>query len=105
MAGFAANSRYAGLVPLTRTGPDGATETFLPRRLIPAPQRFRAFATTQLSGSERIDDIAAAAYGDAELFWRIADALGLEDPAVLLGQEGRRIPLPLPLEVADNGDA
>lgn len=105
MAAFAANSRYAGLVPRSRTAADGRVETFLPRRIVPAPGRFKAFGNRLLTGSERIDDIAAGAYGDPELFWRIADALPLEDPADLLGQEGRRVPLPLPLEVSDHGDA
>lgn len=105
MAEFTANSRYAGLVLRTRTAADGTVETFLPRRIVPAPGRFTAFGIRRLTGSERIDDVAAEAYGDPELYWRIADALPLEDPADLLGQEGRRVPLPLPLEVSDNGDA
>lgn len=105
MTDFPANSRYAGMVPRTRTSETGETETYLPRRLIPAPGRFQPFGFTRLTGSERIDDVAAEAFGDPELYWRIADALGLEDPASLLGEEGRRIPLPLPLEVADNGNA
>lgn len=105
MAAFAPDSRYFGLTLRSRTTPDGTVETFLPRRLIPPPDRFQSFGQTRLSGSERIDDVAAEAYGNPELYWRIADALGLQDPASLLGQEGRLIPLPLPLEVASNGDA
>ncbi|MFN9645962.1 MAG: LysM domain-containing protein [Cyanobacteriota bacterium] len=96
-------SRYAGLVPRQRIAADGSVQTFLPRRLIPAPERFTAFGHRRLSGTERIDDLASEAYGDPELYWRLADALPLEDPADLLGQEGRRIPLPLPLEVSDRG--
>lgn len=105
MTEFAANSRYFGLPLKTRPGPDGETETYLPRRLIPPPERYKAFGLKRLSGSERVDDVAAEAFGDPELFWRIADALRLEDPGSLLGEEGRLVPLPLPLEVANNGDA
>lgn len=100
---FALSSRYAGLVLRRRTAADGIVQTFLPRRIVPPPGRFTAFGQRRLSGSERIEDIASEAYGDPELYWRIADALPLEDPADLLGQEGRRIPLPLPLEVSDSG--
>lgn len=101
----APSSRYAGLVPRQRIAADGTVQTFLPRRIIPQPDRFTAFGQRRLSGTERIDDIAAEAYGDPELYWRLADALPLEDPAELLGQEGRPIPLPLPLEVSDHGVA
>lgn len=105
MANFAPDSRYSGLTLRRHTAPDGTEVTFLPRRLIPPPERYQPFGQTRLSGSERVDDVAADAYGNPELYWRIADALGLEDPASLLGQEGRLIPLPLPLEVSGNGDA
>ncbi|NYT32047.1 LysM domain-containing protein [Rhizobium sp. WYCCWR 11128] len=105
MTEISANSRYFGLPMKVRLRPDGEAESYLPRRLIPAPERYKAFGLKRLSGSERIDDMAAEAFGDPELFWRIADALGLEDPASLLGEEGRPVPLPLPLEVASNGDA
>lgn len=105
MAGFSDNSRYAGLTLRSRTAADGTVETFLPRRIVPAPSRFTAFGIRRLTGSERLDDVAAEAYGNPELYWRIADALPLEDPADLLGQEGSRVTLPLPLEVSDNGDA
>ena len=100
---FALSSRYAGVVLRSRTAPDGTVQTFLPRRIVPPPGSFTVFGQRKLSGSERIEDIATEAYGDPELYWRIADALPLEDPADLLGQEGRRIPLPLPLEVSDSG--
>lgn len=105
MTEFAANSRYFGPQLKTRFGPGGEAETYLPRRLIPQPDRYKAFGFKRLSGSERIDDIAAEAFGDPELFWRIADAMCLEDPGALLGDEGRLVSLPLPLEVASNGDA
>ena len=104
MTSFSANSRYANVPQKTRVSETGEVETYLARRLIPAAENYQAFGHKKLTGSERIDDVAAEAFGDPELFWRIADALALEDPASLLGDEGRLIPLPLPLEVASNGD-
>ncbi|WP_112310791.1 LysM domain-containing protein [Pseudogemmobacter bohemicus] len=102
---FPQNSRYANLAVLTRTGPDGAPQYSLARRILPAPERFVPLDRVRLSGDERPDTLAYAAYGDPALWWRIADAAGEPDPAGLSGPEGRLLTIPLPLEVADNGSA
>lgn len=101
---FPPNSRYAGLAVLTRTLPDGGTETFLSRRILPATDRFVPLETVRLNGSERIDQLSARTYGDPALWWRIADASGEAEPQAVTGQEGRLLTIPLPLEIADDGN-
>lgn len=102
---FPPNSRYYNTAVETRTLPDGRTETFVARRLIPAPERHVAMDRVRLDGSERLDQLAARSIGDPALWWRIADASGEAEPATLTGQPGRLIIIPLPIEIADNGNA
>jgi len=102
-APFPPSSRYHGLEVVIRQLPDGGVEQHLARRVLPAPERFVAAGQRRLDGSERPDTLAYDAYGDPALWWRIVDATGEADPAVLTGAEGRVVMLPLPLEVADHG--
>lgn len=104
-APFPPSSRYH-LVPVrTRTLPDGRVVSYLARRLLPATERHVPLERRRLDGSERPDTLAADAYGDPALWWRVADASGEEDPRDLTGTEGRLVLIPLPLEVADDGRA
>ncbi|HEX4848263.1 MAG TPA: hypothetical protein VFV30_08965 [Novosphingobium sp.] len=101
---FPPNSRYAG-VPLRETTlPDGTTRRFVGRRIIPQTGRYQALDRHRAAGDERIDGLAAASYGDPELYWRICDAGGDADPGEAAGPAGRLILIPLPLEMGDNGD-
>jgi hypothetical protein len=59
----------------------------------------------RLDGSERLDQLAARSYGDPALWWRIADASGQGEPEDVAGVEGRLLVIPLPLEIADDGNA
>ena len=104
-APFAPNSRYAGLAERSLTRPDGTEDRFLARRIIPETAAYVAFDQRRLIGGERIDQIAAEAYGDPLLWWRIADANGDADPGRAGDTPGRVLTLPLPLEVARNGRA
>ena len=102
---FAPSSRYYGLAIQTRTAADGSTETFVARRYIPAVDRFVPLERVRLDGSERLDQLAARSYGDPALWWRIADAAGEGEPEDVTGVEGRLLTIPLPLEIADDGNA
>lgn len=102
---FPPNSRYYGVPLRTRVAVDGTDETFVGRRIIPAMERYRAFDRYRTSHDSRIDNVAAAAFGDAELYWRICDANGDQDPADATTPEGRLLLIPLPLEIADDGNA
>jgi hypothetical protein len=102
---FPVNSRYYGLALRTRTLPDGTTETFVSRRIIPAMARYRPLDRHRTIDNERIDGVAAESFGDPELYWRICDANGDAEPADATAPTGRLLIIPLPLEIADDGNA
>ena len=102
---FPPSSRYHHVATVTRTLPDGTVVAYLARRLLPATERHVPLEMRRLDGTERPDSLAADAYGDPALWWRIVDASGEQDPADLTGTEGRLVLVPLPLEVADDGHA
>ena len=104
-APFPPNSRYQHVPVVARTLPDGTVALHLARRLLPAPERHVPFEYRRLTGAERPDAVAADAYGDPALWWRIVDATGEADPADLSGHPGRLVMIPLPLEIADDGHA
>lgn len=102
---FPMNSRYRDVPLRTRIGPDGTIEEFVGRRIIPAMERYGVAGRYRLIAGDRIDRIAADAFGDAEQYWKICDANGDADPAQAAGPPGRLLVIPLPLEIKDNGDA
>ena len=102
---FPMNSRYYGVALRTRTAEDGSVETFVGRRIIPAIERYGVAGRHRCIAGDRIDRIAADAFGDAEQYWKICDANGDADPAAAAGPPGRLLVIPLPLEIKDNGDA
>ena len=63
---FPPNSRYYGVPLRTRLAADGSDETFVGRRIIPAMDRYRALDRYRTSDDSRIDNVAAAAFGDPE---------------------------------------
>jgi hypothetical protein len=102
---FPPNSRYAGLPIRTRTAADGTTEKFIGRRIIPAMARYRPLTRHRTVSDDRIDKVAAEYFGDAEQYWRICDANGDAEPADATEPLGRLLIVPLPLEIADDGNA
>jgi hypothetical protein len=102
---FPPNSRYRNLPLVKRIAADGTEETFVARRIIPAMERYRALDRRRTDGASRIDDVSDDAYGDPEQYWRICDANGDAQPALATLPEGRLLVIPLPLEMADDGDA
>jgi len=103
--GFAYNSRYRDVPLRVRIGQDGSVETYVGRRIIPALERYTALGRHKTVGDDRIDRIAAEAFGDSEQYWRICDANGDADPALAGEPEGRLLIIPLPLEISDHGDS
>lgn len=102
---FPPNSRYHTVPLRKRTAPDGTEQTFVGRRIIPPMERYRALDRYRTESDSRIDRVSAGAYGDPEQYWRICDANGDAEPATATKPEGRLLVLPLPLEVAQDGDA
>lgn len=102
---FAFNSRYRNVPLRTRIGADGSLETYVGRRIIPAVERYTAVGRHKVVGDDRIDRIAAEAFGDPEQYWRICDANGDSDPGKAAEPDGRLLIIPLPLEISDRGDS
>ncbi|OLL27495.1 hypothetical protein BTH42_32135 [Burkholderia sp. SRS-W-2-2016] len=102
---FSPNSRYRNVPLAIHTAPDGTQTPYVARRIIPAMERYRALERIRPESNLRIDDVAAQAYGDPEQYWRICDANGDAEPAEATKPEGRLLVIPLPLEVASDGNA
>jgi hypothetical protein len=90
-------SRYYGIPTATLPAPDGETAiVYLRRRLLPPAERFALLKERVVSEGDRPDHIAAAELGDAEAFWRIADANSAMRPEDLTSTPGRRLRITLP---------
>lgn len=92
---FAVTSRYYNIPTTTYTTSDGRAITYARRRMLPDPASLTPTGTHLVRDGERLDHIAAAELGDPELFWRIADAHRVLDPAELT-QPGRLLLVTLP---------
>jgi hypothetical protein len=94
---FAANSRYRG-VALARyvRSPGDPGVLYVLRRFIPQRRDIAIAAEHIVQAGERPDLLAARTFGDAELYWRIADANAVNDPFALTDTLGARIVIPQP---------
>jgi len=102
---FPPNSRYYGVPIRTRVDADGTMQSFVGRRIIPAMERYRPLGRHRTVVDERIDGVSAEVFGDPEQYWRICDANGDAEPADATKPLGRLLIIPLPLEIAVDGDA
>ena len=102
---FGPNSRYRDVPLRVRKRPDGSDETFVGRRIIPGLERFTALDRVSADGQTRIDAVAAEAYGDSLLYWRICDANGEAEPANAARPAGKLMLIPMPLEMSTDADA
>jgi len=102
---FAPNSRYAMTVTTTLVTADGRMIPYVRRRFVPAPETFALVSEHSVVSGDRLDNLAAAYFGDAELYWRLADANGALRPDGLTETVGRRLRVTLPAGVpgATNG--
>jgi hypothetical protein len=94
---FAPDSRYSG-VAIGRyvRGPNDPGVVYLLRRFIPQMRDIPIFGEHLVKSGERPDGLAAQAYADAELYWRIADGNAVIDPFALTDTMGGRIKIPFP---------
>ena len=92
---FPPESRYHGVPTAIIATADGTPVTYLQRRFAPPPEAFATLRERRTREGERIDQLAAAEFGDPEAFWLLCDANGalwaeeLEEPGVAV-----RITLP-----------
>jgi hypothetical protein len=97
---FPPTSRYAAVgvttyAPIPAPGEDPLPIRFLRRRLVPKPERFALlYEYTSVEG-DRHDLVAAVHLADPELWWQLADANGVIDPATLTYPVGRRLRITL----------
>ncbi len=87
-------SRYHGVEVAVRTR--GRQVPYLRRRLLPRPGGFAAIGEHTVSAGDRPDLLAHQYLGDAEQWWRIADANPVLDPRELTGTPGRKVRITLP---------
>lgn len=97
-------SRYADVgiahhVPDTEPGVEPVPVAFLRRRLVPRPERFSTLYEVRCVEGDRRDLLAARHYGDAELWWRLADANGVIDPTGMASPPGRVVRVTLPVDM------
>ena len=64
---------------------------YLDRRLCPRTERFALLYEARVAEADRRDLLGHRHLGDAELWWRLADANGVVDPRELTEPVGRRI--------------
>ncbi len=93
---FPPTSRYLGVGvrlyhPAAGPGEVSAPMAYLRRRLCPAPDRFSTLYEHVVVAGDRRELLAFVHVGDAELWWRLADANGVIDPADLTAPVGRRV--------------
>ena len=94
---FPPTSRYAG-VGVDAWDPGGGRPAvpFLRRRFCPRPELFALLYEVGVIEGDRRDLLAYRHLGDAELWWRLADANGVVDPRDIASPVGRRLRVTLP---------
>jgi hypothetical protein len=107
---FPPTSRYATVGTSTyqrrpAPGEEPVPTAYLRRRLVPRPERFALLHEYPCVERDRRDLVAAAELGDAELWWRIADANGVIDPGTMTEPVGRRLRITLQADVPGGADA
>lgn len=89
-------SRYAQTPVKTHALPDGREVNHFARRFLPQPDELAVFGTLTVLGGDRLDTMAARAFGDPELFWRLVDGNRESLPRKLAVEVGRQLRLTLP---------
>ena len=92
---FDQQSRYNGveIAVFERFAGDPGV-AYVRRRFIPSPKGRASAAVHRVSSQERPDLLGATYFGDALLYWQIADANAVVDPNELTDTLGRRILIP-----------
>lgn len=102
-------SRYATVGTTTHTrmaapGEEPGSVACFRRRLVPQPERFAVLHEYACVEGDRRDLVAAHELGDPELWWRLADANGVIDPAGMTLPPGRRLRITLEADVPGAAD-
>lgn len=92
---FKENSRYAKLPVKTHITQDGIEQTYVARRILPKPEELQIAGSEEVASTDRLDLIAARAYGDPTQFWRLVDATTEFEPDRLTETPGTRLRVPM----------
>jgi hypothetical protein len=93
---FPQTSRYYGSEIHRMTLADGRQVAYLGRRFVPPRDRFDLVQEHAVAEGDRADNLAAQYLGDAEQFWRLADANFDMNPFDLTAIPNRRLRITLP---------
>jgi len=102
--GYPPTSRYAGIGTATTTLPGQGEVVFLQRRWLPMGSQLTELERHQVGERDRLDLIAARRLGDAEQWWRVADANDALIPAEL-EEPQRELRMTLPEGIPGASDA
>jgi hypothetical protein len=103
---FPPTSRYAEVaVDAWDPGNGDPPIPHLHRRLCPLLERFALLYEVRIVEADRRDLLGEHHVGDAELWWRLADANGIVDPRDLTSPIGRALRVTLPEGVPGATDA
>jgi len=100
---FGPSSRYHDVPLATTIDRDGNPVRYLRRRFLPDPDALVQVGEHKVEPGDRLDLVAAAAFSDSELAWRICDANLCLDPDELTRQPGRRLRITLPAGLPGGG--
>jgi hypothetical protein len=93
---FEPTSRYYALETAPYTAPDGRVVAYKRRRFLPQGAGMPLLVEVPVTGSDRLDLIAARTLGDPEQFWRVCDANDAMNPLDLTAELGRTLRVPVP---------
>lgn len=99
---FAINSRYLGIPTVEFELPDGRTVIYARRRILPDPETLGQIDEHEVRVGERLDGISFQVFGDAEQFWRLADANRAMNPDGLV-RTGNTLRVTLPSGIPAGG--
>ena len=85
---FDPSSRYYALEEVTYEDAAGQTVIYKRRRFLPQGMRLPLLMQVTVTDADRLDLIAARAFGAPEHFWRICDANNALNPFDLTDQVG-----------------
>jgi hypothetical protein len=94
---FAPDSRYHGVkFGLYKRGPNDLGTAYVLRRFIAQRREMGVALEHIVQAGERPELLAAQTFGEAELYWRIADSNVVTDPFELTDTPGARVAIPTP---------
>lgn len=93
---FEPDSRYYRIETAELELPDGRKVAFKRRRFLPHGKDLDLLVEVNVTEGDRLDLITARSLGDAQQFWRVADANDAMNPAELTDENGCRLRVPVP---------